>query len=104
MDIGGCGGLFRDSDGRWLKRNIQRIGACDILLAEMWGMYTRMNMAQRQSFTHLIVESDFKLMIDMVAGNYKLNINISTLIRRIRELIPTCNVKFISSTFGVKEK
>ncbi|MCI09976.1 ribonuclease H protein, partial [Trifolium medium] len=26
--IAGCGGLFRDSDGRWIKGYIKKIGAC----------------------------------------------------------------------------
>jgi len=35
MNIAGCGGLFRDSDGQWLQGYTQRIGACDALHVEM---------------------------------------------------------------------
>ncbi|MCI48692.1 ribonuclease H [Trifolium medium] len=35
----GCGGLFCNSDGRWIKGYIKRILACDALHPEMWGMY-----------------------------------------------------------------
>jgi hypothetical protein len=41
MNVAGCGGLFRDSDGQWLKGYTQRISDCDALYAEMWEMYTR---------------------------------------------------------------
>ncbi|XP_024626768.1 uncharacterized protein [Medicago truncatula] len=35
--IFGCGGLFRDLDGRWVKCYTKKIRACDALHAEMWG-------------------------------------------------------------------
>jgi len=35
----GCGGLFRDSNGRWIKGYTKKIGACDALHAEIWGLY-----------------------------------------------------------------
>jgi ribonuclease HI len=79
----GCGGLFRDSYGRWLKEYTQKIGTCDVLYAEMWRMYT--GMARRQGFTQLIVESDSKLLIDMVSRSCKLNGNTPILGRRIRD-------------------
>jgi hypothetical protein len=40
MGIAGCEGLFQNSNGRWLKGYIQKIGACDALHVEIWGMYT----------------------------------------------------------------
>jgi ribonuclease HI len=86
MNIAGCGGLFRDSDGQWLKGYTLRIGDCDALHAEMWGMYTGMKMARRQGYTHLIVESDSKLLIDMVTGRCKLNGNSPILVKRIQDL------------------
>ncbi|CAJ2657953.1 unnamed protein product [Trifolium pratense] len=86
MNIAGCGDLFRDSDGRWLIGYTQRIGDCDALHAEMWGMYTGMEMARRQGYTHLIVESDSKLLIDMVTGRCKLNGKAPILVNRIQDL------------------
>jgi ribonuclease HI len=86
LNIAGCGGLFRDSDGQWLQGYTQRIGACDALHAEMWGMYTGMQVARRQGYTNLIVESDSKFLIDMVTGSCKLNGNTPILVRRIQDL------------------
>ncbi|CAJ2649539.1 unnamed protein product [Trifolium pratense] len=52
----------------------------------MWGMYTGMEMARRQGYTHLIVESDSKLLIDMVTGRCKLNGKTPILVNRIQDL------------------
>ena len=39
-----CGGLFRSSDGRWLKGYIRKVGVCDALHVELWGMYLGLEM------------------------------------------------------------
>jgi ribonuclease HI len=52
----------------------------------MWGMYIGMDLARRQGITHLQVESDSKVLVDMVIGNCNANRNIPILIRRIRDL------------------
>ena len=64
----------------------RKIGSCDALLAEMWGMYIGMDIARRQGITHLQVESDSKLLVDMVTEKCNINGNVPTLIRRIRDL------------------
>jgi ribonuclease HI len=87
VDIAGCGGLIRDSNGQWLKGYVWKIGTCDVLYAEMWGMYEGLRIARRQGFSQLIVESDSKLLVDMVTRNCKINGAIPVLIRRIRDLI-----------------
>ena len=65
-EIGLVGGLFQNSDGRWLKVSIQRIGACDAIHVEKWEVYTVMHMTCRLGFTRLIIECDSTLQIDMV--------------------------------------
>ncbi|MCI72558.1 RNA-directed DNA polymerase (Reverse transcriptase), partial [Trifolium medium] len=35
--LAGCGGLFRNSDGRWIKGYSRKIGTCGAFSAEMWG-------------------------------------------------------------------
>nr|ABD32321.2 Ribonuclease H [Medicago truncatula] len=87
--IAGCGGLFRDLDGRWIKGYTKKIGACDALHAEMWGLYLGLDMAWREHYSHLIVESDSKILIDMISDNFKFNGNIPVLVYRIRKLLKT---------------
>ncbi|CAJ2669285.1 unnamed protein product [Trifolium pratense] len=86
INLSGCGGLLRDSYGNCLSSFARKIGSCDALHAEMWGMYIGMNLARRQGITHLQVESDSKMLVDMVTGNCNVNGNIPTLIKRIRDL------------------
>jgi hypothetical protein len=53
----------------------------------MWGMYVGLELARRKGVTHLIVESNSKILIDMVTGRCKLNGATPILLRRIQELI-----------------
>jgi ribonuclease HI len=87
VDLARCGGLLRDSNDQWIQGRTQKIGTCDSLHAEMWGMYVGLELARRKGVTHLIVESDSKILIDMVTGRCKLNGATPILLRRIQELI-----------------
>ncbi|CAJ2653897.1 unnamed protein product [Trifolium pratense] len=87
LGLAGCGGLFRNSGGRWIKGYARKIGTCDALSAEMWGMYLGMKLAWSQGFHHLEVESDSKSLVDMITRKVKSNGNPPTLVRRIQELL-----------------
>jgi hypothetical protein len=47
LGLAGCGGLFRNSDVRWIKGYARKIGTCDTLCVIMWGMYLGMKLAWR---------------------------------------------------------
>ncbi|WJX23886.1 hypothetical protein P8452_13068 [Trifolium repens] len=85
--LAGCGGLLRDSNGKWIKGYSRKIGSCDALHAEMWGMYLGMDLAWRQGITHLHVESDSKVLVDMVTNRVKLDGRTPTLVLRIKHLL-----------------
>jgi ribonuclease HI len=85
--ISGCGGLFRNSDGRWIKGYAKKIGSCDAFHAEMWGLYLGLDMAWRDHISYLIIESDSKLLIDMITGNCTIGGATPILVRRIRKLL-----------------
>jgi ribonuclease HI len=53
----------------------------------MWGCTLGMQLAWRQDFHHLLVESDSKVLVDMIMGNVKINGEPPTLIRRFQELM-----------------
>ncbi|GAU44778.1 hypothetical protein TSUD_27470 [Trifolium subterraneum] len=86
VNLSGCGGLLRDSSGICLVSYARKLETCDALHAEMRGMYLGMNLALRQGITHLQVDSDSKVLVDMVTGNCTINGSIPTLVRRIRDL------------------
>jgi ribonuclease HI len=86
VNLSGCGDLLRDSSGNCLNSYARKIGSYGVLHAEMWGMYIGMDMAQRHGITHLQVEDDSSLLVDMVTGKCNINENVPTLIRHIRDL------------------
>jgi ribonuclease HI len=50
-------------------------------------MYEGLKIDRSKGFSHLIVESDSKLLVDMITNNCKINRATPVLIRRIRDLI-----------------
>jgi len=86
-ELAGCGRILCQSDGRWIKGFSRKIGACDALHAEMWGLYLGLDMAWSEGLSHVIVESDSKVLIDMVANNCKISGTIPSMIRRIQEIL-----------------
>lgn len=73
-EIAGCGGPFRDSNGRWIKDySKKKIGTYDSLYTEMWGLYLDLNLAWRKIFSYIIVKSDSKILIEITSYNFKLN-------------------------------
>jgi hypothetical protein len=55
------------------NRLCSKIGTCDALHAEMRGMYEGLKIARSLGFSHLIVKSDSKLLVDMITNNCKIN-------------------------------
>ncbi|GAU18198.1 hypothetical protein TSUD_249000 [Trifolium subterraneum] len=79
LGLAGCGGLLRNSDDNWLKGYSRKLGNCDALHAEMWGMYLGLGLARREGIMHLHVESDSKVLIDMVTKKINFKGNMPTL-------------------------
>jgi len=48
-------------------------------------MHLGLELAQRRGITHLQVESDSKVLVDMITGNCNINGSVPTLIRRIKQ-------------------
>ncbi|KAK2430165.1 hypothetical protein QL285_028533 [Trifolium repens] len=61
----------------------------------MWGMYIGMNLPRRREITHLQVEEDSKVLVDMATRNYNASTNILIMIRRI------CDLKNMSWQFQI---
>jgi len=60
---------------------------CDSFHAEMWGMYLGLDLAWRETTTHLIMESDSKILVDMITENCNFGGTTPTLVKRIRQLL-----------------
>ncbi|GAU24728.1 hypothetical protein TSUD_355570 [Trifolium subterraneum] len=87
LGLVGCSGLLRNSDGNWLKGYSRKLGNCDALHAEMWSMYLGLDLARRVGIMHLHVESDSKVLIDMVTKKINSKGNLPTLVHHIRQLL-----------------
>ena len=48
--------------------------------ADMWGLYLGLDMAWSEGSSHVIVESDSKVLTDMVTNNCKINGTIPSLV------------------------
>jgi poly(A) polymerase Pap1 len=82
-----CPRLLWDSDSRWIKDYVRKTEMCDAFHVEIWGMYLGLDMTWREHITHLIVESDLKVLVDLINDNCKFSGTISTLARSIRKLL-----------------
>lgn len=65
----------------------KKFGVCDALQAEMWGMYLRLELARREQISHLIVQSDSKILIDMVTNKCIFGGNVPVLVKHIHKLL-----------------
>lgn len=74
-------------EDRWLEGFSPKIGACNALHVEMWGMYLGLDMIWREGVSHLIIQSDLKVLVDMITNKCKTNGNIPTLIQRIQNFL-----------------
>ena len=85
--LAGCEGLLRDPDGRWIKGYFMKIGMCDVFHAKMWGMCLGLDIPWRENTIHLIVESDSKILVDMITENCNFSGMTPTMVRHIRHLL-----------------
>jgi hypothetical protein len=69
--------LLRDKNGRHLKG----------FAVEMRGMYIDMDLAWKHRISHLIVDSDFVVLVDIVLEGCSINGNTPILIKRIRDFL-----------------
>ncbi|KAF7844588.1 Ribonuclease H [Senna tora] len=53
-----CGGIMRDEHGRYLVGFINKLCSCDIMQAELLGVYSGMETAWQHDFRVVIVEMD----------------------------------------------
>ncbi|RHN63570.1 putative ribonuclease H-like domain-containing protein [Medicago truncatula] len=65
----------------------------------MWGMYLGLDMAWRENTTHIIVESDSKILVDMITENCNFSGTTPTLVGRIRQLLSLSWIVKITHTW-----
>ncbi|KAF7833600.1 hypothetical protein G2W53_015933 [Senna tora] len=61
-----CGGVLRDSDGRWITGFVRRMGKGNSLTAEMWAIYSSLQIAWDNRLKDIIIETDSLLAITLI--------------------------------------
>ncbi|RYR17285.1 hypothetical protein Ahy_B03g062048 isoform A [Arachis hypogaea] len=61
-----CGGVFRDSEGRFVKGFACNLGNCSIMHVELWAVIHGLNIATTNGYHNLVVESDSAAAINFI--------------------------------------
>ncbi|KAI4357362.1 hypothetical protein L6164_001315 [Bauhinia variegata] len=62
----GCGGVYRDGQGKWLCGFARKLKYCNSMKAETYAIYTGLARAWRLGFRQIIIETDAKSAVDLV--------------------------------------
>lgn len=62
----GAAGVFRDSEGNWFHGFMLNIGVGEVLQAEAWGLASGLQLAKDLNITHIEVESDSAVLINIL--------------------------------------
>lgn len=82
----GCGGIIRDSMGRWEEaRFMMNLGRLDSLSAEIWSMAWGLDLAWEKGFKRVILESDSRQAINLIGRGILTEHPLVELVQRIRE-------------------
>ncbi|KAF7815689.1 transcription termination factor MTEF18, mitochondrial-like [Senna tora] len=66
LNLTACGGIARDSDGRFLIGFMRNLGDGSVLNAELWGISCALEVTWRSRFKKVLVESDCLLAVNLV--------------------------------------
>ena len=83
----GGGGLIQDHQGKWIKGFMRRIGLVTSITAELWALRDGLMLAKQIGITHLVVEMDNKVIVDLVQSNKATNNSYSSLLNDCRFLL-----------------
>ena len=94
--IAGGGGVIRDWAGNWVAGFSRKIGVATSLVAELWAIRDGLMLCIDRRLTMVEVESDAKVVVDMLGDSHYSNIAIAPLLEDCRFLlsqIPQVRIK-----------
>ncbi|XP_061998871.1 uncharacterized protein LOC133716160 [Rosa rugosa] len=62
----GAGGVIRDNDGNWTYGFMRNLGNGEVLKAEAWGLMTGLSIARELGITHIEVETDSAVLMQLM--------------------------------------
>lgn len=80
----GCGGVCRDSMGNWVFGFSRNMGSSNVLWAELWAIYTMINLAWDRGVRRIMVESDSKVVVQLVTEGCVVLHPYASLVNQIR--------------------
>ncbi|KAF7823087.1 putative ribonuclease H-like domain-containing protein [Senna tora] len=82
----GCGGVLRDSNGRWISGFSKNMGYGSSVLAEAWAVKIGLELAKNSSVQNLSLEADSLIVINMIKNGVEIDHPLFPIIAGIREL------------------
>lgn len=70
--LAGAGGLFRNSNGQWLKGLSVHLGVASNMAIELWVIRDGLSMAHPMNLQFLIIETDSTMVVDMLKDKMKI--------------------------------
>jgi ribonuclease HI len=83
----GCGGVLRSDKGIWVEGFAKALGDTTAYMAELWGIYEGLCLAQRRGVMRLEVRTDSQVIAQSLKNNNSGSIMGCSLMKRIRNLL-----------------
>ncbi|KAK9006339.1 hypothetical protein V6N11_035380 [Hibiscus sabdariffa] len=87
--MGSIGGLIRDIEGSWIMGFNRSLGATSIFNAELWAIYTGLQLAWNNGFEHVILQSNWLKAVTVIQENVA-DCNPNSLVRAITSFSRKC--------------
>ncbi|KAF7844979.1 putative ribonuclease H protein At1g65750 family [Senna tora] len=83
LNLTACGGIARDSDGRFLIGFMRNLGDGSVLNAELWSIFCALEVAWHSGFKKVLVESDSLIAVRLINDSISLVHPCSPILARI---------------------
>lgn len=84
LNIASCGGVCKDSPGRWLRGFSRNLGSSYVLVAELWGILMATELAWDWKLPKVIMESDSLTVVKLINDGCVDNHLMATSVRNFR--------------------
>lgn len=81
-----CGGVFRDDTGRWILGFARKMGSSNVLMAELWGIFTALSIAWDNNLRKIWVESDSAVAVGLLKRGCPYTHPYAPMVKRIKDL------------------
>lgn len=83
----GGGGLICDHHGKWIKGFMRNIGHTTSVAAKFWALRDELMLATQHGITHLLVELDAQVIVNLVLSKKPINNSCFSLLNDCRYLL-----------------